>query len=39
MSINSSNDNNNDSGNIEDSPIVKMAISMGAKIIDKKDDG
>ena len=38
MSINSSKDNNNNSANIEDSPIVRMAISMGAKIIDKKDD-
>jgi len=38
MSINSSKDNNNDSANIEDSPIVRMAISMGAKVIDKKDD-
>ena len=34
MSNNSSKDNNNDSANIEDSPIVRMAISMGAKVID-----
>jgi DNA polymerase-3 subunit gamma/tau len=38
MSNNSSKDNNNDSASIEDSPIVRMAISMGAKIIDKKGD-
>ena len=38
MSNKSSQDNNNDSANIEDSPIVRMAISMGAKVIDKKDD-
>ena len=38
MSNNSLKDNNNDSASIEDSPIVRMAISMGANIIDKKDD-
>ena len=35
---NNSSDNNGSDTKIEDSPIVRMAITMGGKVINKKDN-